>query len=93
MRGDNNQRLTILSEAEKTALYGTPQFDDFQRLEFFALTEAELALALGRKSGSVALVEYGRRGCVFHAPIKWPGYRTDLLRTRLTHWGIPSAPS
>ena len=50
MRGDNNQRLTILSEAEKTALYGIPHFDDFQRLEFFALTDAELALALGRKS-------------------------------------------
>ncbi len=50
MRGDNNERLTILSDAEKTALYGIPHFDDFQRIEFFALTEAELALALGRKS-------------------------------------------
>lgn len=50
MRGDNNERLTILSNAEKTALYGIPHFDDFQRIEFFALTEAELALALGRKS-------------------------------------------
>lgn len=35
MRGDNNKRLTILSNAEKTALYGIPHFDDFQRLEFF----------------------------------------------------------
>jgi hypothetical protein len=50
MRGDNNERLTILSDAEKTALYGIPHFDDFQRIGFFALTEAELALALGRKS-------------------------------------------
>ena len=50
MRGDNNERLTILSDAEKTALYGIPHFDDFQRIEFFALTDAELALALGRKS-------------------------------------------
>ncbi|WP_372827981.1 DUF4158 domain-containing protein [Polaromonas sp.] len=50
MRGDNNERLTILSDAEKTALYGIPHFDDFQRIEFFALTETELALALGRKS-------------------------------------------
>lgn len=29
MRGDSNERLTILSEAEKTALYGIPDFDDF----------------------------------------------------------------
>lgn len=35
MRGDSNERLTILSEAEKTALYGTPNFDDFQRVDFF----------------------------------------------------------
>ena len=50
MRGDKNERLTILSDAEKTALYGIPHFDDFQRIEFFALTDAELTLALGRKS-------------------------------------------
>ncbi|PLY42151.1 Tn3 family transposase [Janthinobacterium sp. ROICE36] len=50
MRGDRNERLTILSEAEKTALYGIPNFDDFQRITFFAMTDAERALALGRKS-------------------------------------------
>ena len=50
MRGDPNARLTILSEAEKTALYGIPNFDDFQRIEFFAMTDAERSLALGRKS-------------------------------------------
>lgn len=49
MRGDTNERLTILSEAEKTALYGIPYFDDFQRIEFFAMTEAELSMALQRK--------------------------------------------
>lgn len=49
MRGDSNERLTILSEAEKTALYGIPSFDDFQRVEFFAMTEAERSLALQRK--------------------------------------------
>ena len=49
-RGDNNERLTILSEAEKTALYGIPDFDDFQRVEFFAMTDTERSLALGRKS-------------------------------------------
>ncbi|MEI8171536.1 MAG: DUF4158 domain-containing protein [Rhodoferax sp.] len=49
MRGDINKRLTILSEAEKTALYGLPVFDDFQRIEFFAMTDAERALALQRR--------------------------------------------
>jgi hypothetical protein len=49
-RVDNNERLTILSEAEKTALYGIPDFDDFQRVEFFAMTDTERSLALGRKS-------------------------------------------
>ena len=49
MRGDSNERLTILSEAEKTALYGIPHFDDFQRLEFFAMAEVERSLALQRK--------------------------------------------
>ena len=50
MRGDRNERLTILSESEKTALYGIPHFDDFQRIEFFSMTDAERAFALGRKS-------------------------------------------
>ena len=49
MRGDTNRRLTVLSETEKTALYGFPVFDDFQRIEFFAMTDAERALALRRK--------------------------------------------
>jgi TnpA family transposase len=49
MRGDRNERLTILSGAEKTALYGIPDFDDFQRLEFFAMTDAERSLALQRR--------------------------------------------
>lgn len=49
MRGDRNERLTILSEAEKVALYGLPVFDDFQRIEFFAMTDAERSLALQRR--------------------------------------------
>lgn len=49
MRGDGNERLTILSEAEKTALYGIPGFDDFQRVEFFAMTEAERSLGMQRR--------------------------------------------
>jgi len=49
MRGDINKRLTVLSEAEKLALYGLPVFDDFQRTEFFAMTEAERDLAFQRQ--------------------------------------------
>jgi len=49
MRADRSKRLTVLSEAEKLALYGLPDFDDFQRAEFFALTDAERALADRRK--------------------------------------------
>jgi TnpA family transposase len=43
-----NKLLTILSEAEQYALYGLPDFDDFQRLEYLALTESELSLAVSR---------------------------------------------
>jgi len=49
MRADASNRLTILSEAEKLALYGLPDFDDFQRAEYFALTGAELILVHQRK--------------------------------------------
>jgi TnpA family transposase len=48
MRGDRSKRLTILSASEKCALYGLPDFDDFQRADFFAMTHAECALALRR---------------------------------------------
>jgi hypothetical protein len=47
-RVHNNKRITVLSEAEKHALYGLPGFDDFQRAEYFAMTEAEHALAFQR---------------------------------------------
>ncbi|MEO8401511.1 MAG: Tn3 family transposase [Gammaproteobacteria bacterium] len=43
-----NERLTILSEAEQSALYELPDFDDDQRLEYLTLTNEEQALALGR---------------------------------------------
>jgi TnpA family transposase len=49
MRADRGKRLTILSESEKCALYGLPDFDDFQRAEFFSMTDAERTLALHRK--------------------------------------------
>jgi hypothetical protein len=54
-RGDRNKRLTILSEAEKLALYGLPNFDDFQRIEFFALTDEERSLAF-RRNGLLARI-------------------------------------
>jgi hypothetical protein len=49
MRADGSKRLTVLSEAERLALYGLPDFDDFQRAEFFALSAAERALVDWRK--------------------------------------------
>ena len=43
-----SERLTVLSEAEQEALYGLPDFDDAQRLEYLAMTETELALVSNR---------------------------------------------
>jgi TnpA family transposase len=48
-RAGNSGRLTVLSQAERNALYGLPDFDDFQRADFFAFTEAERAVADRRK--------------------------------------------
>lgn len=45
---NKNKLLTVLSDAEQEALYGQPDLDDAQRLEYLALTEAELALATSR---------------------------------------------
>ena len=50
-----NKLLTVLSEAEQYALYGLPDFDEARRLEYLALTEIELALAVSR-TGSHAQV-------------------------------------
>lgn len=36
-----SERLTVLSDAEQEALYGLPDFDDAQRLEYLALSESE----------------------------------------------------
>ncbi|QRX80824.1 Tn3 family transposase [Glaciimonas sp. PAMC28666] len=43
-----SERLRVLSDAEEEALYGLPNFDDGQQLEYLALSEAELALATDR---------------------------------------------
>lgn len=45
---NKNKLLTVLSDAEQEALYGQPDLDDAQRLEYLALTETELALASSR---------------------------------------------
>jgi hypothetical protein len=45
-----SERLTVLSDAEQEALYGLPDFDDAQRLDYLALTEAELTFASSRLS-------------------------------------------
>ena len=43
-----SERLAVLSEAEQHALYGLPDFDDAQRLEYLVLSETELTLATNR---------------------------------------------
>ena len=45
-----NERLTILSEAEQAALYEIPDFDDAQRLNYLNLTAEEQALARNRSN-------------------------------------------
>ena len=51
-RAGNSKRLTVLSQAERLALYGLPDFDRFQRAEFFAFTDAERAVAERRKGAA-----------------------------------------
>jgi len=46
----SDRNLTILTEPERQALYGLPDFDVFQRAEYFALTTQELSLAHRRNS-------------------------------------------
>lgn len=45
-----NERLSVLSDAEQFALYGLPDFDDRQQMEFLSLSESELALVSSRPS-------------------------------------------
>ena len=54
-RAGKSRRLTVLSQAERVALYDLPDFDDFQRAEFFAMTEAERALVDRRKGATEQL--------------------------------------
>lgn len=43
-----NNLLAVLSSAEQDALYGLPDLDDAQRLQYLGLTELQLALACSR---------------------------------------------
>ena len=43
-----NKLISVLSDAEQFALYGLPDFDDGQRLEYLSLSKSELALACSR---------------------------------------------
>ena len=45
-----SERLTVLSGAEQFALYGLPDFDDGQRMQYLIFSVCELALAMGRPS-------------------------------------------
>lgn len=48
--------LTVLTDAEKRALYDLPDFDEFKRAEYFSLAADELALALRRDGVSAQLL-------------------------------------
>jgi Domain of unknown function (DUF4158) len=43
-----SERLNVLSEPEQFALYGLPDFDDNQRMQYFVFTEPVPVLALDR---------------------------------------------
>jgi hypothetical protein len=45
---NKNERLAVLSPAEQDALYGLPDFDDAQRLDYLGLSGPQLALASSR---------------------------------------------
>jgi len=80
MRADSSKRLTIFTEAEKLALYGLPDFDDFQRAEFFAFSKEELALADRRRG------DFERLHCLlqlgyFKAKHAFFGLTTDTVPT------------
>lgn len=50
-----NERLSILSEAEQSALYELPDFDHAQRTEYFTLTHTEYSLVLSRPHISASI--------------------------------------
>jgi len=80
MRASNKQ-LTILSEAEKAALYESPDFDDEQRLSFLNLTPEEQALVRNRANLSAQVhcalqIGYFKSMHMFF-PIHWDEVQED----------------
>ena len=55
-RAGGARRLTVLSPEERHALYALPDFDDFQRAEYFAFTPAERAAAEQRRGCAARIV-------------------------------------
>jgi hypothetical protein len=45
---EKSKRLHVLSEAEQFALYGLPDFDESQRMDYFVFSEQELSVVLKR---------------------------------------------
>ncbi len=45
-----SERLNMLSGVEQFALYGLPDFDNDQRMDYFIFTEQEMALVFSRQS-------------------------------------------
>jgi hypothetical protein len=45
-----SERLTVLSDVEQFALYGLPDFDDGQRMQYLSFTEGEKAIVFSRPS-------------------------------------------
>ncbi|WP_193786959.1 DUF4158 domain-containing protein, partial [Legionella feeleii] len=80
MRASNKQ-LTILSEAEKAALYESPDFDEEQRLSFLNLTPEEQALVRNRANLSAQVhcalqIGYFKAMHMFF-PIDWDEVQED----------------
>lgn len=50
-----NKQLTLLAEAEQSALYELPDFDNEQRLEYFNLSDEELQMVLSRQNLSAKI--------------------------------------
>jgi len=50
-----NKQLTLLPEAEQSALYELPDFDNEQRLEYFTLSDEELQMVLSRQNLSAKI--------------------------------------
>ena len=49
------EHLTVLSDAERSALYDLPVYNNEQRLEYLSLTTEELEIALSRNNISAKI--------------------------------------